>query len=135
MLQYSIFAFNIFFSFRPFPLVKGGHSVSSFSTSFCLQHPSPSHQLSPYLPSLHLKIFSLVSLFSSFPVTPFPSFFFLHTHDMTCPYHLSLVSNLVFSRHSHSKPQHFHLCDFHLFYLFFCDCHCLKSIHHCWSYH
>ena len=67
------------FSFRPFPLVRGGHSVSSFSTSFCLQHPSPSHQLHAYLPLLHLKIFSLVSLFSSFLVTPFPSFFFLHT--------------------------------------------------------
>ena len=68
-----------FFSFWPFPLVRGGHSVSSFSTSFCLQHLSPSHQLPAYLPLLHLKIFSLVSLFSSFPVTPFPSFFFLHT--------------------------------------------------------
>ena len=70
---------NIFFSFQPFPSVRGGHSVSSFSTSFCLQHPSPLHQLPAYLPLLHLKIFSLVSLFSSFPVTPFPSFFFLHT--------------------------------------------------------
>ena len=37
--------FFFFFSFRPFPLVRVGHSVSSFSTSFCLQHPSPSHQL------------------------------------------------------------------------------------------
>ena len=71
---------------------------------------------------------------------------------MTCPNHLNLpslifipnrstltilliCSNLVFSRHSHSKPQHFHLCDFHLFHLFLCDCHCLKSIHYCWSYH
>ena len=68
-----------FFSFQPFPSVRGGHSVSSFSTSFCLQHPFPSLQLPAYLPLLHLKIFSLVSLFSSFPVTPFPSFFFLHT--------------------------------------------------------
>ena len=68
-----------FFSFRPFPLVRGCHSVPSFSTSFCLQHPSPSHQLPAYLSLLHLKIFSLVSLFSPFPVTPFPSFFFLHT--------------------------------------------------------
>ena len=78
-----------FFSFRPFPLVRGGHSVSSFSTSFCLQHPSPSHQLPLYLPSLHLKIFSLVSLFFSFPVTPFPSFFFyillVSPHDMSIP--------------------------------------------------
>ena len=73
--SFSIF----FFSFRPFPLVRSGHSVSSFSTSFCLQHPSLSHQPPPYLLSLHLKIFSLISLFSSFPVTPFPSSFFLHT--------------------------------------------------------
>ena len=68
-----------FFSFQPFPLVRGGHSISSFSTSFCLQCPSPSHQLPAYLLLLHLKIFSLVSLFSSFLVTPFPSSFFLHT--------------------------------------------------------
>ena len=68
-----------FFSFRPFPLVRGGHSVSSFSRSFCLQCPSPSHQLPSYLLLPHLKIFSLVSLFSSFLVTSFPSFFFLHT--------------------------------------------------------
>ena len=68
-----------FFSFRPFPLVTGGNSVSSFSTSFCLQCSSPSHQLPPYLLLPHLKIFSLVSLFSSFLVTSFPSSFFLHT--------------------------------------------------------
>ena len=68
-----------FFSFRPFPLVRDGHSISSFSTSFCLQHSFPLHQLPPYLLLLHLKIFSLVSLFSSFPVTLFPSSFFLHT--------------------------------------------------------
>ena len=68
-----------FFSFWPFPLVRGGHSISSFSTSFCLQCPSPSHQLSSYLLLPHLKIFSLVYLFSSFLVTPFPSSFFLHT--------------------------------------------------------
>ena len=44
----------------------------------------------PHLLSIHLKIFSLVSLFSSFLVTPFPSSFFLHTlglslHDMSIP--------------------------------------------------
>ena len=55
-------SFFFFFSFRAFPLARGGHSVSSFSTSFCLQHSSPSHQLPPYLLSLDLKIFSLVSL-------------------------------------------------------------------------
>ena len=69
---------------------------------------------------------------------------------MTCPYQLSLpslifiahrstltvlVSYLVFSRHSYSKPQHFHLCNFYLFYLFLCDRHCLNSIHHCWAHH
>ena len=60
--------FFFFFSFQPFPSVRGGHSVSSFSTPFYLQHPFPSHQLPAYLPLLHLKIFSLVSLFSSFPI-------------------------------------------------------------------
>ena len=72
-------SFIFFFSFRPFPLVRGGYSLSSFSTSFCLQCPSPSHQLPPYLFLPHLKIFSLVSFFSSFLVTPFPSPFFLYT--------------------------------------------------------
>ena len=75
----TIVSIIFFFSFRPFLLVRGGHSVLSFSTSFCLQCPSPSHQLPPYLLLPHLKIFSLVSLFSSFLVTPFPSSFFLYT--------------------------------------------------------
>ena len=80
-LNYTLESF--FFFFRPFPLVRGGHSVSSFSTSFCLQCPSPSHQLPPYLLLLYLKIFSLVSLFSYFLVTPFPSSFFLHTASLS----------------------------------------------------
>ena len=62
-----------------FPSIKGSHSVLSFSKPSCFQHLSPSHQLSPYFLSLHLKIFSLVSLFFSFPVTQFLSSFFLHT--------------------------------------------------------
>ena len=65
---------------------------------FLLQHPSPSHQLLPYLLSLHLKIFFLVSLFSSFPGNSI-SIIFLSTYSwsllMTCPYHLSLPS-LIF---------------------------------------
>ena len=97
MFNMKIFFFS---SFRPFPLVRGSHSISSFFTSFCLQHLSPLHQLPPYLLSLHLKIFSLVSLFS-FPVIPFPSSFFLHTLHMTwsllmtCPYHLILPSLMI----------------------------------------
>ena len=76
---YSIF---FFFSFRPFPLVRGGHSVSSFSTSFCLQCPSSSHQLPSYLLLPHLKIFSLVALFSSSQYSDFiflalPAYFIL----------------------------------------------------------
>ena len=103
----------------------------------------------PYLPSLQLKIFSWASLFSSFPVTPFssPSSYVLMVspHDMSIPpqpalphlhsssFYLKctpdvLVSNLIFSRYSHSKPQHFHLCNIHLFYLFLCDRHRRMSI-------
>ena len=87
------------FLLSAFPLVRGGHIVS---TSFCLQCPSPSHQLPPYLLLPHLKIFSLVSLFFSFPVTPFSSSFFLHTLGllMTCPYHLSLRSLIFISNRS-----------------------------------
>ena len=118
----------------------------------CFQCPSPLHQPSLYPPSLHLKIFPLASLFSSFLVTPFPSpssyVLLVSPHDMSIPsqpalphLHFSpfylnctpdvLVSNLIFSCHSHSKPQHFHLCNFHLFYLFFCNRHRLKFIHQC----
>ena len=96
--QYFMNCSNFFFSFRPFPLVRGGHSVSSFSTSFCLQHPSPSHQLLPYLLSLHLT-----NLLFGLPLFLFPgnsiSIIFLPTYSwsllMTCPYHLSLPS-LIF---------------------------------------
>ena len=34
------FTMVFFFSFWPFPLVRGGHSISSFSTSFCLHGDS-----------------------------------------------------------------------------------------------
>ena len=78
-----------------FSFIRGCHSVSSFSKPSCLQRPSLSHQLPPYLLSLNLKIFFLVSLFFSFPVTPFASFFFLHSLGLfclSCPYHLRLPS-------------------------------------------
>ena len=39
----------VFFFFRPFPSIRGCHSVSSFSKSSCLQPLSPSHRLPPYL--------------------------------------------------------------------------------------
>ena len=93
-----------FFFFRLFPSIRGGHSVSYFYKPSYFQCPSPLHQLSPYLLSQHLQIFSLVSLFSSFPVTPFPSSFFLHTfgspHDMSIPHSLP---SLIFI------PNHFTL--------------------------
>ena len=122
--------------------------LSSTSVSF-----TPTSRISSFTASKNL-LFGL-------PLLLFPgnsiSIIFLPTYSwsllMTCPYHFSLPS-LIFIPNcstlmvflmcsflilsflvSHSKPQHFHLCDFHLFYLFFCDCHCLKSIHHCWSYH
>ena len=131
-----------------------------FSKPSCLQRPSPSHQLPPYLFSLHLKIFSLGLLVPSFL---FPGnsvshhLFFLHTlvslHDMSHnhlkpPSHIFIPNCTIltvfliyhflilpFSCPFHSKPQHFHLCNFHLFHLFFSDHYRLKSIHHCWSYH
>ena len=82
-LQVAIAMYNIF-SFQPFPLVRGGYSVSSFFTSFCLQCPSPSHQLPSYLLLPHLKIFSLVSLFSSF--YHLSSYMLLVSpHDMSIP--------------------------------------------------
>ena len=80
---------NMFFFFWPFPLIRNSHTILSFSKPSCLQCPSPSHQLSPYLLLQHLKIFSLVSLFFSFPVIHFhhlSSYIFLVSpHDMSIP--------------------------------------------------
>ena len=118
-----------------------------FSTSVFLAPTSP---ISSFTTSRNLLFDLPLFLFSgnciSIIFLPIYSWFLL----MTCPYHLSLPSlvfmpnrstltvfvyNIVFSRHFHSKPQHFHLCNFHLFHLFFCDCHRLESMLHCWSYH
>ena len=72
-------AYSDIFFFRPFLFIKGSHSVSYFSKPSCFQCPYILHQLAPYLFSLHLliEIFSLASLFFSFPVPPFSSPFFL----------------------------------------------------------
>ena len=101
--------------------------LSSTSISF-----APNSPISSFTTSKNLLFWSL-SLSPLCRITPFPSFFFLHTLGpllMTCPYHLSLPSLifipnrsiltvllmcslliLSFSCHSHSKSQHFHLCD------------------------
>ena len=154
-LKYSEALFNLckfFFSFQLFPSIRGGHSISSSSKPLCSTSVffAPTSSISSFTTSTNL-LFGLVLLL--FPGNSI-SIIFLPTYSwsllMTCPYHLSLpslifipnrstltvlVSNLVFSCHSHSKPQHFHLCNFHLFHLFLCDWHHLKFIHHCWSYH
>ena len=113
--------------------------------------------LPPYPPSSHPKIFSLVSLCSSFTATPFYISFLL-TYSwslfMTCPYHLSLPSLIFIPIRSIltvppmysflflsflvtpiANLNHFHLCDFYIFHLFLCDRHRLRFIHHCWSHH
>ena len=79
LISISLKIFFFLFSFRAFPSIRGSHRVLSASKPSCLQHPSPLHQRPPYLLSLDLKIFFLVSLFFSFLVTPFLSFFFLHS--------------------------------------------------------
>ena len=118
------------------------HSVL-FSMSFYL---APTFPISFFTTSKNLLFGPPLFLFSGNSI----SIIFLPTYPsfllMTCPYHLCLpylifipncstltvlISNLIFSPHSHSKPQHFHLCNFHFFYLFLCDRHRLKSIHHC----
>ena len=82
-----------FFSFRPFPLIRGTHTVLSASKPSCLHHPSLSHQP----PHTRFK-----NLLFSLPLFLFPgnsiSIIFLPTYSlslMTCPYHLSLPS-LIF---------------------------------------
>ena len=93
-MRLSLFE-KVFFFFRPFPSIRSSHSVSSFSKPSYFQRPSPLHQLPPYILSLHLKIFSLVSLFSVNSI----SIIFLPTYSWsllkTLPYHLSLPS-LIF---------------------------------------
>ena len=87
---------EFFFSFQPFPSVRGGHSVLSSFKPFCLQHPSPSHQL------------PLKNLLFGLPLLLFPgnsiSIIFLPTYSwsllMTCPYHLSLPSLIFISNRS-----------------------------------
>ena len=110
-------------------------SISSFTTSKNLLFGLPlflfpANSISIiFLPTYSWSLFMKCSYASAFPPSSsFVTFYLNSTPDV-------LVSNLVFSHHYHSKPQHFHLCDFHLFHLFFCDCYCLKSTHHCWSYH
>ena len=55
-----------FFFFWPFHLIRSFHSVSCFSTAFCFECSSSSHQVPSYPSSLHPEIFSSASLFSSF---------------------------------------------------------------------
>ena len=113
-----------------------------FSMSFSL---TPTFPISSFTTSKNL-LFSLpLFLFPSNSISITLLCMYSWSLFMTCPYHLSLpflifIPNdstltvpimylfLILSCYSYSKPQHFHLCNFHLFYLFFCDCHYLKSI-------
>ena len=77
------------------------------------------------------------------------SIIFLPTYSwsllMTCPYHLSLPSLIFIS--NRSTLTVLLMCLFLILSFLvtpialsslpfvFCDCYCLKSIHHCWSYH
>ena len=91
-----IFFFFVFF-FRPFPSIRGSHSVSSFSKPSCFQCPSPLHQIFPYLLSSKNLLF-ILSLFLCFGNSIFIIFLptYSWSHFMTCPYHLSLPSLIFF---------------------------------------
>ena len=118
--------------------------LSSMSVSF-----APTSPISSFTTSKNL-LFGL-------PLLLFPgnsiSIIFLPTYSwsllMTCPYHISLPS-LIFIPNRSTLTV---LLMFSFLILFFlvtpianlsifisvtsisCDCYCLKSIHHCWSYH
>ena len=126
------------------------HSIL-FSMPFCLAPTSSIFSFTTFRNLLFgLPLFLFPSNSISITLLPTYSLSLL----MTCPYHLSLPSLvfipnrctltvplmysfpiLFFLCHSHSKPQRFYLCNFHLFHLFLCDRHRLKFIHHCWSHH
>ena len=119
---------------------------------FSMYSLAPTFPISSFTTSRNLFFFLPFFLFpgNSISIALLPTYSW--SLLMTCPYHLSLpslifipnrstltvllmCSFLIFSGHSHSKPQHFHFCNFNLFYLFLCDRHRLKSIHHCWSHY
>ena len=100
-LKYSEALFNLckffFFSFRLFPSIRGGHSISSSSKPLCSTSVffAPTSSISSFTTSTNL-LFGLVLLL--FPGNSI-SIIFLPTYSwsllMTCPYHLSLPS-LIF---------------------------------------
>ena len=129
IIIFHIFLSSMSVSFTP------TSSISSFTTSKNL------------LFGLPLRLFAGNSI--SIIVLPTYSWSLL----MTCPYHLSLPCLIFISKRSTLTVLL--MCSFLI--LFFlvtpianlnifisansisstslCDCHCLKSIHHCWSYH
>ena len=128
--------------------------LSSISVSF-----TPTSFISSFTTSKNLLFGLPLLLFPSNSI----SIIFLHTYSwsllMTCPYHLSLpflifipnrstltvllmcsflilsflvtpIANLnIFISETSISSTYFFVT------LFLCDRHCLKSIHHCWSYH
>ena len=123
--------------------------LSSMSISF-----TPTSFISSFTTSKNLSFGLPLLLFPGNSI----SIIFLPTYSwsllMTFPYHLSLPSLIFIPNRSTltvilmysflilsflvtpiANLNIFNLCDFHLFHLFLCDCYCLKSIHHCWSYH
>ena len=84
-----------FFFFRLFSSIRGSHSVLSFSKAFCFQCPSFSHQLPPYLLSVHLEIFSSASLSPGNSISITLLLTYSWSLLMTRQYHLSLLS-LIF---------------------------------------
>ena len=88
-----------------------------------IQKSSPWSPSSPFSRQLHFhQLSSYIFLVSLHDMSIPPQLALPHLHSY--PFYLNctpdvLVSNLVFSHHSHSKPQRFHLFDFYLFHLFF----------------
>ena len=127
--------YQFFFSFQPFPSVRGGQSISSSSKPFYLQHPSPSLPTSPissFTTSKNL-LFGLPLLFPGYSI----SIIFLPTYSwsllMTCPYHLSLPSLIFIPNRSTLtilRMYLFVILSF-LVFLFFCERHRLNFIDHC----
>ena len=85
-------AFFFFFSFRPFPSIRGRHSVLSFFKPSCFQRPSPLHQPSPFL-LRHIQKFSPWS-----PSSPLSrQLHFHHPSSFLCDFHLFICFFVSFT--------------------------------------
>ena len=105
--KFQSYHFFFFFFFRPFPSIRGSHSVSSFSNrpifNFRLPHTNFPHIFLHYIKNLFLglPLFLYPGNSTSIVFLPIYSWSLL----ITCPYHLSLPSLIfILNRYTLNVP-------------------------------